>query len=377
VLDEALVLFFPAPGSFTGEDVVEFHVHGSPAVVRRCLEEWTAVSGVRLAEPGEFTLRAYQHGRLDLTQVESLRDLIDSDTEEQRRQALLGLSGALRFRGEDWRGQLLRLSALLNASIDFSDEGDVPETLMRDVLAGIKALAGDMAGVLATAQRGLRVRAGLHVALAGPPNAGKSALLNALAKRDAAIVSPIAGTTRDVIEVALDLHGWRVVLFDTAGLRESDDALEQEGMRRASRAMEAADVVLWLQPVDAPRQAPPAIRGRVIEVISKADLARGSTGHLAVSALTGTGLAELEAHLLQAAGALSATGEAAIVSHERQRLAIERAADCLALAAEQTGSPELCAFHLQEAVAACERLVGRIGVEEMLGEIFGRFCIGK
>jgi tRNA modification GTPase len=259
-LDQALVLWMPGPGSFTGEDQAELHIHGGLATRAAVLRALSALEDCRPAEAGEFTRRAFLNGRMDLSQVEGLADVIDAETEAQRRQAMLQLEGRLGQAAEGWRDSILQVLALLEASLDFSDEGDVPADLEADILRRLGLIEGDLAGVLAN-RSGERLREGLSVVLAGPPNAGKSTLLNALARRDVAIVSPVAGTTRDIIEVHCDLGGLPVVVADTAGLRESGDAIEQEGVSRARARAQDADLVLWLIPPEGPEtEAPPAQR---------------------------------------------------------------------------------------------------------------------
>ncbi len=245
-IDEALALWFPAPASETGEDTAELQLHGGRAVIAATLAALGEVDGLRPAEAGEFTRRAFENGKLDLTAVEGLADLVMAETEGQRRQALRQMQGALGVRAESWRERLVRALALIEARIDFVDEADVPEDLVQPALTLARELAGDIEAVLADGRRGERLREGLVVAIAGPPNAGKSTLLNRIARREAAIVSPYAGTTRDVIEVHLDLEGWPVTLLDTAGIRDSDDPVEREGVRRARERAAAADLVLWV-----------------------------------------------------------------------------------------------------------------------------------
>jgi tRNA modification GTPase len=245
-IDQALALWFPAPNSETGEDTAELQLHGGRAVVAATLSALARLPGLRPAEAGEFTRRAFENGKLDLTAVEGLADLVAAATEGQRRQALRQLQGALGNRAEDWRLRLIKALALVEARIDFSDEADVPEDLLRPALTIARELEGEIAAALADGGRGERLREGLTVAIAGPPNAGKSTLLNRLAKREAAIVSPYAGTTRDVIEVHLDLSGWPVTLLDTAGIRETSDPVEMEGVRRAQQRAQDADLVLWV-----------------------------------------------------------------------------------------------------------------------------------
>src|SRR6266852_3179680 len=245
-IDDAVVLWFPAPASATGEDVAEFHVHGGRAVLAALFAALSAFENVRAAEPGEFTRRAFENGKLDLTEAEALDDLIHADTDRQRRQALRHLKGLLGDRARDWRAQIIEASALIEAGIDFSDEGDVPAELIAPALAKIKTLLGEIQQVLTEQGRSERLRDGLVVAIAGPPNVGKSTLMNQLARREVAIVSPHAGTTRDIIEVQLDLDGYPVTVIDTAGIRETDDPVEQEGVRRARARAAEADLVLWL-----------------------------------------------------------------------------------------------------------------------------------
>jgi tRNA modification GTPase len=246
VVDQALALWFPGPQSETGEDVAELQLHGGHAVVAAVFRALSEVEGLRPAEAGEFTRRAFENGKLDLTAVEGLADLVMAETEGQRRQAFRQMTGALRGRSESWRTQLIQALALVEARIDFSDEADVPQDLVTPALQIARSLEGDIASVLAEGNRGERLREGFVVAIAGPPNAGKSTLLNRIAKREAAIVSPFAGTTRDVIEVHLDLHGLPVTLLDTAGIRESDDPVEREGVRRARERAAGADLILWV-----------------------------------------------------------------------------------------------------------------------------------
>ena len=241
-----MVLWFPGPASATGEDVAEFHVHGGRAVLAALFAALAALENVRAAEPGEFTRRAFENGKLDLTEAEGLDDLIHADTDRQRRQALRQLKGLLGDKARDWRARIIEASALIEAGIDFSDEGDVPAELIAPALAKIKALLGEIEEVLAAQGQSERLRDGLVVAIAGPPNVGKSTLMNQLARREVAIVSPHAGTTRDVIEVQLDLDGYPVTVIDTAGIRETDDPVEQEGVRRARARAAEADLVLWL-----------------------------------------------------------------------------------------------------------------------------------
>lgn len=377
LLDEALVLAFVAPESFTGEDVVEFHLHGSTAVVSAVLHALSAQAGLRIAEAGEFTRRALENGRLDLTQVEGLADLIESETEAQRRQALRVLSGAIGQRTEAWRRDLVRAAALIEASIDFAEE-DVPEDVVPEVSALLARLRGDLEQESARGCAAERIRDGFEVAIVGAPNAGKSTLLNALARREAAITSSVAGTTRDVIEVRMDLGGLPVTLLDTAGLRESSDAVETIGIARAIARAEAADLrIFLLDGEEVPLGLTPTAEDLMVR--AKADLNGGTSGMLAVSGLTGQGLPELVA-AVQARLSGRAAGDGILI-RERHRLAIGRAIRAIESAQDalKESGPELelVAEHLRGATRALDSLTGRVDVEDLLDEIFSSFCIGK
>jgi tRNA modification GTPase len=377
VIDTALVLFFPGPASFTGEDVAEFQVHGSRAVLSALLSALTAVPGVRLAEAGEFTRRAFEAGKLDLAAVEGLADLIDSETEWQRRQALRQMEGSLGRATEIWREALIRAMALLEAEIDFSDEGDVSGPLITEAIAGVAAVLNGLKDALGSFRMGERVREGFVVVLAGPPNAGKSSLLNALARRDVAIVSPQPGTTRDMIEVKLDLAGFPVTLVDTAGLRESADPIESEGVRRALALAEKADLVLRLRSIDSPPNRI-AAHARELTLATKGDLpGKPEPGELAVSVRTGDGLDGLLQVISERLGALSSP-EPALLTRERQRVAVADAAAALErVVCARHDQAELLAEDIRIAVRALERLVGRVDVEDVLDQLFSGFCIGK
>ncbi len=374
-LDTALILTFPAGGSFTGEASAELYVHGSAAVVAVLLKELGDMPGLRLAEPGEFTRRALENERMDLAQVEGLADLIDAETEAQRRQALRVLSGDLGRRAEGWRGQLVRAAALVEATIDFADE-DVPT----DVTPEVRQLVGTVLTELRSEADGVRVaeriREGFEVAIVGRPNAGKSTLLNALAGRDAAITSEIAGTTRDVIEVRMDLGGLPVTVLDTAGLREADDRVEALGVARATERAQAADLRVFL--LDGADDVPPLEPAPDdILVLSKGDLRDGDD--FAVSGKTGLGIREL---IDRIADRLSArAGGAGLAIRERHRQAILRAIAALesALVEVENGADrtEFAAEDLRTAVRALDSLVGRVDVEDILDEIFASFCLGK
>jgi tRNA modification GTPase len=389
VLDDALVLWLPGPNTETGEDMAELHLHGGRAVVAAVLDALAQLPGLRGAEAGEFTRRAFENGRLDLTAVEGLADLVFAETEAQRAQAMRQYQGLLGERAESWRQRLIGALALIEARIDFSDEADVPEDLISPALHAARELSEEIEKTLRDEHRGERLREGLIVAIAGPPNAGKSSLLNRLARREAAIVSPYAGTTRDVIEVHLDLAGYPVTLLDTAGVRESDDRVEQEGVRRARARAEAADLVLWVE--DARERGHGRSRGRIEQekqwiIHNKTDLLdsdtkqpSGSTDIFGISALTGAGLDRLEARLAKFAAEFFAAGEPALVTRQRHRDALREVADALggALAVGPGGEVELIAEELRLAARALGRLTGRVDVEDILDVIFRDFCIGK
>jgi tRNA modification GTPase len=380
-LDHALVLWFPGPGSYTGEDSAELHLHGGPAVIA-AVGEALAALGARPAEPGEFTRRAFLNGRMDLTAAEGIADLIDAETEAQRRQALRQADGALARLYGGWVERLTRLLAHQEAAIEFAED-DLPTDLGEQARAGAAALRAEMAAHLADGGRGERLREGLLVAILGAPNAGKSSLLNALAGRDAAIVSARAGTTRDVVEVRLALSGVPVTLADTAGLREAADEIEQEGIRRARRRAEEADLVLAVFAADARPDAETLawVTPGALVLANKVDLAPapeaiGGAAPLGVSAKTGQGLDALRARLAEAASRLAGAGDATILTRPRHRAALTDAAAWLA-EAETAALPELASEALRAALRSLGRLTGRVGVEDILDVVFRDFCIGK
>jgi tRNA modification GTPase len=377
-LDQALVLWMPGPGSFTGEDQAELQIHGGLATRAAVLRALGGIDNCRPAEAGEFTRRAFLNGRMDLAQVEGLADIIDAETEAQRRQAMLQLGGRLGNAAESWRESVLQVLALLEASLDFSDEGDVPEDLEQEILQMIDRVRSEIGRAMAN-RSGERLREGLTVVLAGPPNAGKSTLLNALARRDVAIVSPIAGTTRDVIEVHCDLGGLPVIVVDTAGLRESGDSIEQEGVSRARARAQDADLVLWLVPPEGGESEPPEAR-RLLRVGTKSDLNRVRHDcDLTIAAATGEGLPELIARLEEEAAALMGQGDA-ILTRERHRKALERAHGALERARTMLvghGPLELAAEEVRLAARAVGEITGRVDVEDVLDRLFSSFCIGK
>jgi len=381
-LDDALALWFPAPASFTGEDVVEFHVHGGRAVIAGLVEALAAFRDTRPAEAGEFTRRAFDNGKLDLTRAEAIADLVDAETAAQRRQALRQMEGGFGRRCDNWRDRLLHALAHAEADIDFSDE-DIPDGLSKTAADSARLVGTEIACLLADGRRGERLRDGFSVVLLGAPNAGKSSLLNALAGREAAIVSARAGTTRDVIEVRLDLGGRPVILADTAGLRETTDEIEEEGVRRARARAAHADARLLV--FDAAMPADAATLGMAndmsLAVLNKIDLVSaapplGVGPALPVSARDGTGLDALEAWLIDAADRVMGNGEAEAVTRERHRRALEETRGHLRRALSAP-SPELAAEDLRLAVRSLGRITGRVDVEDVLDVIFGEFCIGK
>jgi tRNA modification GTPase len=374
LLDRGLVAWFPGPHSFTGEDCAELQVHGSPAGVRAILKLVTSKGG-RLAEAGEFTRRAFENGKLDLVEIEGLGDLLEAETENQRRQALARFEGGLSQRIDAWRDQLLDLRAEIEARLDFSDEGDVSD-LPANFGASIASLHAGISIALASVEHGRIVREGIRVALAGPPNAGKSSLLNALAKSDIAIVTDEAGTTRDVREVPLDINGQLYILLDLAGLRETDSKAEAEGVRRARQAIEQADIVLWLSAPDLPAEAQLTAHAHQLRVATKRDLGEVSGADISVSAQSGDGLMDLLARI-EKIGQTLASGEPSLLSRERDRLALQNALDALDASRRQLGIPELAAESLRRASQALERLVGRLDAERVLDRLFASFCIGK
>ena len=397
-IDEALVLWFPGPHSETGEDVAELQLHGGHAVVAAVLEALGGLEGCRLAEAGEFTRRGFENGKLDLTEVEGLADLIAAETPAQRRMAYRQLKGLIGNQAEAWRRRLIEALALVEARIDFSDEADVPEELVKPALYAAQQLRSEIAASLADGGRGERLRDGLVVAIAGPPNAGKSTLLNRLAQREAAIVSPYAGTTRDVIEVHLDLGGYPVTLLDTAGIRDSAEPIEQEGMRRATERAAAADLVLWVidasanDGVSAVEQPANLADNNIWLVKNKIDVtqskSRGSSVDtdkngfefiLSLSARSGANVDRLIRELTVFAGRFFGSTESVLVTRGRHRRALNETVSRLdhALALGVSGGEELIAEELRSAAVTLGRLTGRVDVEDILDVIFRDFCIGK
>ncbi|MGV8955341.1 MAG: tRNA uridine-5-carboxymethylaminomethyl(34) synthesis GTPase MnmE [Cypionkella sp.] len=377
VLDRGLIAWFPGPHSFTGEDCAELQVHGSPAGVRAILRLCTGL-GARLAEAGEFTRRAFENGKLDLVEIEGLGDLLDAETENQRRQALARLEGGLTAQVDAWRDRLLDLRAEIEAQLDFSDEGDVG-ALPQSFAQQTAQLRDAILAALSTAERGRIMREGFRVALAGAPNAGKSSLLNALAKSEIAIVTDEPGTTRDVREVPIDIGGQLVIFLDLAGLRETSSKAEAEGVRRAQEEIGRADLVLWLHAPDVDdidaATLPDAPTWRIG---TKIDLgARSHDPDLALSATTGEGLDILTQRLAAFISERTGSGEPVLLSRERDRVALSAAAAALDDTLKDLDDPELAAESLRLASQALERLVGRIDSERVLDRLFASFCIGK
>jgi len=379
LLDQCLVLRFPGPQSFTGEDGFELHVHGGRAVVGGALEALGLCEGLRLAEPGEFARRAFLNGKMDLTEAEGLADLIEAATSAQRDQALALAGGRLRHQALAWRSAILGLQAQTEAAIDFSDEADVPTNVEDGIAWAVEGLAASMQAALVDSTRGEILRNGFTVVLAGRPNAGKSSLMNALARRDVAIVSATPGTTRDLIEVSLDLDGMAVSLVDTAGLRDGGDEIEQEGIRRTRVRAAAADLVLWLiEPGQADDAA--ALTDRpMLRIGTKSDLHRIESAPkqaLSLSARTGEGVDALLELLARRAREALRPEEPPLMSHERHRIAVRLA--CEALGRIQLEAPvEVAAEELRIAARALASIIGLVSPEDVLGEIFSRFCIGK
>ena len=380
VLDRGLVLFFPGPHSFTGEDVVEFHLHGSIAVIRSLIRTIQSIDpAIRIAEPGEFSRRAFLNGKMDLAAVEGLADLIDSETEWQRKQAFRQMEGQLGELTSIWRETLITCMALVEAELDFSDEGDVSAGVSHAVRRDLSGIEAQMTDILRHADQGERIREGYRVVIAGAPNVGKSSLLNALARREAALVSPVAGTTRDVIEIRCDIRGYPVLLFDTAGLHDSADEVELLGMDRARQNLRQADIILLLGAQDQEQcLVPQDATARLIRIATKLDLGPAGFEHdIAISARTGEGLDSLLGHIGEALASMSG-GETSLIANERQRTALSATLEALGrIQADADLAGELIAEELRYAVRRLDRLIGRVDHEQVLDQIFSRFCIGK
>ncbi|API53933.1 tRNA uridine-5-carboxymethylaminomethyl(34) synthesis GTPase MnmE [Rhizobium leguminosarum] len=380
-IDSCLVLFFPAPNSFTGEDVAELQIHGSRAVLAALFQALGDIPGVRMAVEGEFSRRAFENGKLDLVEVEGLADLIGAETEMQRRLAVEHSAGGLSAIYDSWAERLTRARALIEAELDFPDEDDVPGSVSDAVWADMAKLRSDIEDHLAAASAGEIIRDGFKVVIAGAPNAGKSSLLNALARRDVAIVTEIAGTTRDVLQVDLDIDGYLIKLYDTAGLREADDKVEMEGVRRARVALRDADLVLLLIDMTEPlipddlEQSSPHVT-----VGTKKDLTEIASGRydLQISTATGDGLPELRRLIGDIVERRFAGLSMAIPSRQRHKDSLTKCLAALDAAISQPGvNLELRTEQLRIAAEYLGRITGRVDVEQLLGVIFSEFCIGK
>jgi tRNA modification GTPase len=383
-LDRGLVLWFPAPASFTGENCAEFQIHGGPAVISGLVDRLVEL-GARPAEAGEFTRRAFEHGRMDLTEAEGLADLIESETPAQRQQALAQMNGVLRDLYEGWRAELISVLAMIEGEIDFPDEEGVPDALAMTAGSALDALIEALSKHLDDDHRGERIRKGFNIAIIGPPNTGKSSLLNAIAGRDAAIVTDIAGTTRDIVEVAMVLGGFAVTLADTAGLRDTEDVVESEGVRRALTRADSADLVVGVLDGSARwnQDMTPVLQKADILVLSKSDLRFCLTlpdslsDFHAISAKTGNGVEALIETLTENVRQQLGSSESPALTRARHRRKVGDALEALSRARKQLDFAELAGEDVRLAVRALEELTGRIDVEEVLGEIFSRFCIGK
>lgn len=376
LLDRCIILYFPAPASATGEDYAEFQLHGGRAVVEGVLAALARQPGLRPAEPGEFVRRGFAHGKLDLSQAEALADLIEAQTQGQRRQALRVAGGALRRKVEGWRATLVEALALIEAELDFSDEADVGDFDRRRLDALLAPIRAEMTAALQDNPASERMREGFRVMILGPPNAGKSTLINALTQRDIAIVSPHAGTTRDMIEAHLDIDGLPVTAIDTAGLRDALDEIEKIGVARVFDALGEADLVLWLAPDGAP---PPSLATgvEILRVASKCDVATPPPGWLPLCALSGEGIQALLTDIGARARARLGDGETALFARARHRSATRMALDALSQASMPQKPLELIAEDMRRAARALGRIVGAVDVEDILDAVFSRFCIGK
>ena len=382
IIDEGLILFMPGPASYTGEDTAEFYLHGGSAVIDHAIDAICSFSETRLAEPGEFTRRAFENGRVDLVEAEGVADLIDAETRAQKSLALDQLDGRLSRQYAEWRQELVEVLALLEVSIDFPDEDDAPAETAGPVSVSLSRLAGGLERALGDDAVGERIREGFHITIVGPPNAGKSSLLNRLARREAAIVSDLPGTTRDVVEVRLKIGGHIVWIADTAGLREAADQVEAEGVRRAKARAASADLRIQLRPADKKPDFSECEPGDLL-VVNKGDLTPEATWTgdvIVISALTGDGLPEVERRIAGIINDKAGETVAPLITRRRHRLALESALFHVKHAIDglnRGGGAELVAEDVRLAARQLSSLTGEIGVEEILGAVFASFCIGK
>ncbi|WFU01786.1 tRNA uridine-5-carboxymethylaminomethyl(34) synthesis GTPase MnmE [Rhizobium sp. CB3171] len=381
VIDRGLVLIFPAPASFTGEDCAEIHVHGGKAVVAALLKELAGIKGCRLAEHGEFSRRALENGKMDLVEIEGLADLIAAETEMQRRLAVEHAAGGLSKLYEGWADRLTRARALIEAELDFADEDDVPGSVSDLVWTNMAKLQSELSAHLAGADLGEIVRDGLKVVIAGAPNAGKSSLMNALARREVAIVTDIAGTTRDVLHVDLNIEGYAVRLYDTAGLRDTEEVIEREGIRRALKTASEADIILSLAEIgSAPQTEFDGFDGKVFRIGTKSDIhpIGGEDYDLRISSTTGAGLAELHQLLVNDLLTRSSALSSALPSRLRHRTLLAESLEALNQAVTfNAAGLDIRAEFLRQAAHSLGRITGRVDVEDLLDVIFSEFCIGK
>ncbi|WP_291078752.1 tRNA uridine-5-carboxymethylaminomethyl(34) synthesis GTPase MnmE [Hyphomonas sp.] len=386
LIDEGIVVFMPGPHSYTGEDTLELYLHGGPAVINHAISTLTREPGVRLAEPGEFTRRAFEAGKIDLTEAEGVADIIEAETNAQKAQALRQLSGGLTQQYDQWRAELTGILALIEVAVDFPDEDDAPEETTAPVLRKLGALISDMEAALGDRGIGEKIRDGFRIAIIGAPNAGKSTLLNRLAGREAAIVTSLPGTTRDVIEIRRVMGGQIVWISDTAGLRETEDEIEAEGVRRAQKVAAEADLRVFMVDGSAPDPGVLTSPYRLptdMVVVNKADadLAENLPAHdFRISAKTGDGVETLERALSEFISARAASVEAPVITRARHRARLVEGLACLVAARDAlelgTGA-ELAAEDVRMAIRHLGSVIGVVGVEDVLGAVFSEFCIGK
>ncbi len=384
VIDVGMVVFMPGPNSYTGEDCLEFHLHGSHAVVHRMMDMLTSHGGVRMARAGEFSRRAFEAGKLDLTQVQGLSDLISAETESQRIQSLSRLNGQLGLKVLHWRECLVGISAEIEAQLDFSDEGDVVDIGLNSLHTVLGELLEDISMVLSSFQQGKIIREGFRIGLGGPPNCGKSSIINRLALSDVAIVTPEAGTTRDVREVSINICGQLVILYDSAGLRDTSNIAEVEGIRRARAMLQNADLIMWIMSADTAVETPPPEGiAEVLRVCNKSDLGLAGNHDFAVSCKTGAGFDALLGALEEKIALTGTDSENLLVSHLRDRENLAEAALLLEGASQLLNAEnaeiqlELVAEKIRQAAHQLQRLLGLVDSEDVLDKLFSEFCIGK